>query len=365
MRVLLSSRSCFRQFCRLYTSSKGLTYSEYGEPHDVLSLTVRKVDPLKEDEVLVKMLASPVHPADVNVVQGVYPVKSPPPAVGGNEGVGKVVECGRSVKSLKVDDLVVPIVLPAGTWQTFMTAKASSLYHIPYSLSALDAAIFATNPSTAYLMLRDLVKLHSGDIVIQNGATSAVGVYAIQIAKLLGFRTVNLFRPRKTAKETEETRQSLLDFGATWAVTEPELTDKSGTIAKEIKDAGPAKLALNCLGGKPAVVLMRFLGKGGILVSYGGMTRNPMPVPVGPLIFKDISLRGFWRTGWSMRADRAKQEQVLDKLAEWFHRKALKPSPFTAIPLEDWRKAIEMSTFTNAEPTAIRKKAILVMNHSG
>lgn len=45
-------------------------------------------------KVRVRFLASPVNPADINQVQGVYPIKLPLPAVGGNEMVGEVEEVG-------------------------------------------------------------------------------------------------------------------------------------------------------------------------------------------------------------------------------------------------------------------------------
>lgn len=51
-------------------------------------------DELKPEQVLVKWLAAPVNPADINQIQGIYPVKPPRPAVGGNEGVGQIEAVG-------------------------------------------------------------------------------------------------------------------------------------------------------------------------------------------------------------------------------------------------------------------------------
>lgn len=46
---------------------------------------------LKENEVLIKWMASPINPSDLNQIQGIYPIKSKVfPAVGGNEGCGIV-----------------------------------------------------------------------------------------------------------------------------------------------------------------------------------------------------------------------------------------------------------------------------------
>ncbi len=63
---------------------------------------------LKPNEILIKILAAPINPADLNMVEGSYGIKPTLPAVAGNEGVGTVLEVGSSVRKLKANDLVVP-----------------------------------------------------------------------------------------------------------------------------------------------------------------------------------------------------------------------------------------------------------------
>ncbi|KAF7259631.1 hypothetical protein EG68_02386 [Paragonimus skrjabini miyazakii] len=342
-------------------SSKALIYPSYGEPENVLSLTERPPKTLEDDEVLVKMCAAPVHPSDINTIQGVYAIKPPLPAVPGNEGVGRVITCGSKVDGLTVGDLVVPAATGLGTWQTHLSGKAEQFFRLPASMPISHAAVFRTNPGTAYRMLVDFVQLRPGDIVIQNGATSAVGIYVIQMAKLLGTKTINLFRPRETPEATEKTRQLLLDYGADWALTEAEFNDVDNPIAKDAKTAGSTRLALNCLGGKPALVLLRTLADSGTLVSYGAMTRNPMTIPVGPLIFRDIRLRGFWMTSWIRQSHASRVDQMFKQLCDWFSQQQLKPSPSVEIPFADWKQAIALSKFGDTGPTDIRKKVILKM----
>lgn len=48
------------------------------------------------------------------------------------------------------------------------------------------------------------------------------------------------------------------------------------------------KLALNCIGGQNATEIVRHLAYGGIMVTYGGMSREPLTVPISALIFKVI-----------------------------------------------------------------------------
>lgn len=60
-----------------------LVYSEFGEPVDVVRRAETKLSDVQPDDVLVKVLAAPINPADMNTIQGRYPVKPPLPAIGG------------------------------------------------------------------------------------------------------------------------------------------------------------------------------------------------------------------------------------------------------------------------------------------
>ena len=168
---------------------------------------------------------------------------------------------------------------------------------------------------------------------------------------------VNLFRARSTNEATELTRKVLLDYGATWAVTDSEFSDNSTEFVKEAKSAGPIRLALNCLGGEPAILLIKSLADRGTLVSYGAMTRSPMPVPVGPLIYRDIRLRGFWISAWIEQQPPSTVREMYTQLSAWFSEGSLRPSPYAEFPLEDWKKAIDMAKFDDSEPTGIRKRS--------
>ena len=89
-------------------SSRAIVFPSTGNPHEVLSLhSYTLPDTPKPDSLLVKFLAAPINPADLNQIEGVYPSKakfhSLPGkdgdwAVGGNEGVVKIIAVGENVK---------------------------------------------------------------------------------------------------------------------------------------------------------------------------------------------------------------------------------------------------------------------------
>lgn len=79
-----------------------------------------------------------------------------------------------------------------------------------------------SNPCTAYRMLHDFVALQKDDVVIQNGANSGCGQNIIQLAKIFGYRSVNIIRKRPEP-DLENLKNYLKSLGATYVLTEEEL----------------------------------------------------------------------------------------------------------------------------------------------
>ena len=63
-------------------------------------------------------------------------------------------------------------------------------------LDPVAAATMAINPPTAYRMLKDFGSLQAGDVIMQNGANSAVGQAVIQLCRAFGLVSVNFVRDR-------------------------------------------------------------------------------------------------------------------------------------------------------------------------
>lgn len=166
---------------------------------------------------------------------------------------------------------------------------------------------------------------------------------------------VNLFRPRATVEKTEATRKALEDFGGTLVLTEEELKQR-----EDLNEFGPIKLALDCLGGKPALTLMKNLAPGGTLINYGGMTRQPIPTPVSALIFKGIKIRGFWLSSmWNQVDNLDKRLAMLNEISDWIIDGRLKLSPVELISHKDWKTAISGSLFKDDIPTNLPCKRVL------
>lgn len=76
------------------------------------------------------MLVATVNPSDINTIQGSYAVKPNIPFVGGNEGVGEIVEVGSDVTQFKVGDKVLPAINAWGTWRTHAVCPANQLFKV-------------------------------------------------------------------------------------------------------------------------------------------------------------------------------------------------------------------------------------------
>jgi len=272
-----------------------LGYSEYGDPTKVVQLLEEPIKcELGPGQVLAKYLECPVNPADVNVVQGTYPLRPPLPATVGGEGVAEIVATGPGC-SLEPGSWVLPNIPMVGTWRSHVVNHEDQWLQIRNDIPVTVAATIMINPCTAYRMLLDFVELAPGDWVVQNGANSAVGQAVIQIAKTMGVKTVNVVRDRE---DIAGLKSQLESMGADLVLTEEEMRStkvwKSGELPKP-------KLGLNCVGGASGLELCKALATRGVHVTYGGMSRKPVTAATSHMIFKDLELRGFWMGKWNER----------------------------------------------------------------
>ena len=315
-------------------------YETFGDPAKVLKGGEVNLEKPANGQLVLKLLAAPINPADINMIQGVYPIKPKAfPAVGGNESVCEVVEVSDGVKTLQIGDWVLPAQSGSGTWQTFKVASESDLVKVPNDIPLVCAATLTVNPRTAYRMLMDFVDLEPGDTVIQNGANSGVGQAVIQIAAKLGCQTINIVRDRP---DIGKLVHALKDIGASYVLTTDEL--KTQETKDLMKSLPKSKLALNCVGGKASADLLKYLDRGGTMVTYGGMSKQPLMIPAGPLIFSDVKVRGFWVTQWTKdNFNSVENKKMKNYLADMIREGEMK-SPFhKVVKITDYVQAIEKS----------------------
>jgi trans-2-enoyl-CoA reductase len=270
------------------------------------------------DKVLIKMLAAPINPADLNMIQGTYGVQPKLPAIGGSEGVGIIEQVGPNVKHLKVGQHVIPAKPGLGTWRTALVAQEDDLEVVDKEIPIAYASVLAINPCTAWRLIHDFEKLKAGDVIIQNGANSIVGTSVIQMAHSMGIKTINIIRPRPNEKHIVERLKML---GGDVVVNEEYAT--SHRMVQLLSDLPKPKLALNCIGGDSTRTLLKLVGKSSTMVTYGGMSRKPITIPTSPFIFEDITLKGFWLTKWVQEHGKEERKEMLDAVSSLIKQKKL------------------------------------------
>ena len=304
-------------------------YETHGNPADVLNIETQPWPTPASDEAVVQMRAAPINPADLNQIEGKYPIRPQLPATPGFEGAGVVVDLGKSVKDLAVGALVI---LPhnLGTWRDAVAVKASELVTVPPEIDPIHAAMLKINPMTAWRLLHDYVDLKSGDWLIQNAANSAAGRAVIQIAHDLGYKTVNFVR-------REELIDELRAEGGDVVLVDGE------NLREEVKNAtnsAPISLGLNAVGGESALRLANCLAPGSTVVTFGAMSLRPLKIPNGLLIFKDLRFKGIWINKWYDNATMDERMEAFRRLFEMAKRGLLKTKVEKAYPLSQAKTAV-------------------------
>jgi mitochondrial enoyl-[acyl-carrier protein] reductase / trans-2-enoyl-CoA reductase len=304
-------------------------YETHGNPADVLRVESRPWPTPAAGEVIVKMRAAPINPADLNQIEGKYPIRAELPATPGFEGAGVVVDAGAELKGLTSGALVI---LPhnIGTWRDAVAAKADELVVVPAGIKPVHAATLKINPMTAWRLLHDYVDLARGDWLIQNAANSAAGRAVIQIARELGYKTVNVVRRSELVGELRAEGGDVV------------LVD-SENLRHEVEDAiagPPIRLGLNAVGGESALRLANCLAPGSTLVTYGAMSLQPLKIPNGLLIFKDLRFRGIWINKWYDNATPAQRMEAFQHLFEMAKRGLLQTKVEKAYPPSEAKTAV-------------------------
>ena len=281
---------------------KRLVIEETGAPLEKLQVQTFSPPSPGAGQVLVRMLAAPVNPADLNFIEGTYGVKPQLPATPGVEGCG-VVETSNAAEYQPGDRVI--FLRRAATWATHTTVAADALFKLPAAIDPLQAAMLKVNPATAWRLLHGFGKPEADGWIVQNAGNSAVGRCVIQLARDLGIRTLSLVRRPELIDE-------LTQLGGDVVL----LDDEAGVVAAKAALGGAkAALAFNAVGGDSALRLMNLLREGGTHITFGAMARRPLTVPNGLLIFRDIQIRGLWVTRWIENAPDAEVRAVYADLA--------------------------------------------------
>ena len=282
---------------------KAISYAEFGDPAHVLHTIELPVPVPNPHEVRVRMRYAPIHNHDLWTIRGSYGYKPPLPSLAGSEGLGIIEEIGEKVGHLQVGQRVVASGIQ-GTWADYFIAPAAQVVPLPNSIpDEVGAQLIAMPLSTR--MLLQFLDVKAGDWIVQNAANGAVGKTLAMLAKAHGVNTLNLVRREEVIPELTE-----LGIDHVVAMTQPDWQSQ----VKALTDGQPIVRAVDSISGQAARDLLDLLSIGAVFVSFGAAKREPIPVLADDLIFRRISLKGFWGAQVSKEIDASTKKAMLNAL---------------------------------------------------
>jgi NADPH:quinone reductase-like Zn-dependent oxidoreductase len=172
---------------------KAIVCTKYGPP-DVLQLKDVYIPSPKDNEALVKVHATSLNAADLEILRGVFvnriaaPIK-PMYKILGTDVAGKVKEVGRNVKKFQPGDEIwgdLSFPLGSSTFAEYVCIPENALRLKPASMTFEEAAAIPTAGVVALQNLIAIRPIQQGQKVLINGAGGGVGTFAVQLAKYFG-----------------------------------------------------------------------------------------------------------------------------------------------------------------------------------
>ncbi|WP_080059307.1 zinc-dependent alcohol dehydrogenase family protein [Spirosoma aerolatum] len=280
---------------------KRVVFDQIGKPFDILKTADTPLPEPSPNEVRIKVIAAPINPSDIMFVQNLYGIRPKLPSGAGFEGVGVVDALGEGVQmrtGMRVSFTSI------GTWADYAIAHHRSLIPVPDAMSDDVAAQLFVNPFTAYAMVQDS-KVPEGGWLMLTAAGSAFGKMVIQLCKMRGIKTIGTVR-------RDDLNQELKALGLTEVVNvETEsLTDR----VKEITEGAGVTCVLDAVGGHTASEALKCLGKGGTMLIYGVLSLQDPQINAGLMIFRGLTVKGFWLTDWMHRVDSQTRQEVAQQV---------------------------------------------------
>jgi NADPH:quinone reductase-like Zn-dependent oxidoreductase len=170
---------------------KAVVAHEYGAPEVLKFEDVPRPEP-KENQALVRVIASSVNPADPLTLSGKYAREfgSHLPLIPGYDIAGIIEKSGAKVTKLKKGDAVYGYPTFGGGWAEYVNVTEGEVAAKPKSLSFVEAAAVPVGALTAWQSLVTIAHLGAGQTILIHGGSGGVGSFAVQIAKARGARVI-------------------------------------------------------------------------------------------------------------------------------------------------------------------------------
>ena len=272
-------------------------------------------------EILIRVRAAGINRPDLLQRRGAYP---PPPGASdilGLEVAGEVEAVGDRVDRWRIGDRVCAL-LGGGGYADLAVVDARHALPIPDGLDFAQGAVLPETVFTVFANVFEAGGLKAGETLLIHGATSGIGVTAIQMAKAVGARVIATSRG---AKKAEAARALGADVS---------LDATAGDLSEAITQAGGADVVLDMVGQHYAELNLQALKPGGRWVVIATLTGFEAQVDLRRIMMKRLTL-----TGSTLRARPADEKARLAQAVEatvwpWVSSGAVRPPIERTFPLD-------------------------------
>lgn len=245
----------------------------------------------KPGQVLVKMEAAPIHPADFTMLRGIYGVKKSLPMIPGLEGSGVVVENGGGLLGWKLKGQKVAVSSgpnTTGTWAEYMIADSAKCIPLNNDISFEEGAFAIGNPLTA-LGFYDYASRENARAVILSAACSAVARMSARYIQSKGMAVINIIRK----KEQEEI---LKEDGMKYVLNSSDENFET-ELKKLVTQLNPTVFFDSVAGTLTGRVLKEMPNKS-VVYMYGFLSKDKCEIDGRDLRYNQKTVKGFWLNQW-------------------------------------------------------------------
>lgn len=251
---------------------KAIVYTKYGPPDSLELKEVEKPVP-GNNEVLVKIHAASVNPADLDCLRGIFLVRIGAPPIPkdkilGSDIAGTIEAAGKDVKGLKPGDEVFADLSKSGfgAFAEYVCASENTFTLKPASITFEEASTLSQAGILALQGLRNKRQTIPGHKVLINGAGGSVGTFAVQIAKLFGAEVtgvdsaekLDMIRSLGADKVIDYTREDFTRNGQQYDLVLDIVAKRSAFAYK--RSLSPTGICIFIGGSMPAVLMASLLG---------------------------------------------------------------------------------------------------------
>jgi NADPH2:quinone reductase len=298
---------------------RAIAIEAYGGPErlQVMELPIPQIGP---DDVLIRVRAAGVNPADISFREGGYAQRMPLnfPLIMGSDFAGTVAQVGEQVTTVRVDAQVYGIVFSRGSYAEYLRVSAAGEFAArPSSLDAVHAAALPMVGMTA-LGAIDTAALTAGEVLLIVGGAGGIGSFAIQMAARQGDHVI--------ATARSENQEYVRSLGASETI---DYTQGDVVEAMRASHPGGIDAVLDVVTRQPAALAhtAQALRAGGRLLSTVYAIDPTQPTERG-IIAVNIS--------------RPQGAEVLDRLSRMVEARSLWVPVQATLPLEEAARAQEL-----------------------